>query len=65
MSEEYIRSHFDDIKRYANIVEERMEDDWYTIEHALEDNAEMLALARKHNVNYILVEDKYEISIEL
>ncbi len=65
MSEEYIRSHFDDIKGYASTIEHRMEDEWYTMERALEDNAEMLALAQKHDVNYILIEDKYEISIEL
>ncbi len=65
MSEGYIRSHFDDIKGYANIIENRMEDEWYTIERALEDNAEMLALAQEYDVNYILIEDKYEISIDL
>ncbi len=65
MSEGYIRSHFDDIKGYANTIENRMEDEWYTIERALEDNAEMLALAQEHDVNYILIEDKYEISIDL
>jgi len=25
----------------------------------------MLELAQKHNVNYILIEDKYEINIDL
>ena len=51
MSEEYIRSHFDDIKGYASTIEHRMEDEWYTMERALEDNAEMLALAQKHDVS--------------
>jgi len=31
----------------------------------LADNAEILALAQRHNVNYILIDDKYEINIEL
>ncbi|MBE6711072.1 MAG: ATP-binding protein [Ruminococcaceae bacterium] len=65
MSEEYIRNHFDDIKGYANTIEHRMGDEWYTIERALEDNAEMLALAQTHGVNYILIEDTYEIRIDL
>ncbi len=65
MSEEYIRNHFTDIKKYANIIENRLDDEWCTIESMLADNAEMLALAQKHNVNYILIEDKYEISIDL
>ena len=63
MSEGYIRNHFDDIKGYASTIEHRMDDEWYTMESALEDNAEMLALAQKHDVNYILIDDKYEISI--
>ena len=65
MSEEYIRNHFADIKKYANAIENRLDDEWCTMESVLADNAEILALAQKHNVSYILIEDKYEISIEL
>jgi len=65
MSEEYIRCHFDDIKEYANIIENRLDDKWCTMESVLEDNAEVLFLAQKHNVNYILIEDKYEVNIDL
>lgn len=64
MSEGYIRSHFTDIKRYANIIENRLDDECCTMESVLADNAEMLALAQKYNANYILIEDKYEISID-
>jgi uridine kinase len=64
MSEGYIRNHFDDIKKYASTIEHRMDDEGYTMESALDDNAEMLALARKHDVNYILIDDKYEISMD-
>ncbi len=65
MSEGYIRSHFDDIRGYANTIENRRDDEGCTIQSVLADNAAMLALAQKHNVNYILIEDKYEISIDL
>ncbi len=65
MSEEYIRNHFADIKKYANTIENRLDDEWCTMERVLADNKEMLSLARKHNVNFILIEDKYDISIEL
>ena len=65
MSEGYIRNHFSDIKKYANTIENRLEDAWCTMESVLKDNAEMLALAQKYNVNYILIDDKYEISIDL
>ena len=65
MTAEYIRRHFDDIKKYANVVENRLDDAWCTLERVLEDNAEMLALAQKHDVNYILIQDAYEINIDI
>ena len=65
MSEKYIRNHFADIKKYANVIENRLDDECCTIESIVADNAEVLSLAQKHNVNYILIEDKYEIHIDL
>ncbi|MBP3677519.1 MAG: adenylate kinase [Agathobacter sp.] len=65
MSEEYIRRHFADIKKYANAIENRLDDEWCTMESVLVDNTEMLALVQRYNVNYILIEDKYEINIDI
>ena len=65
MSENYIRNHFQDIKTYANMVEKRMNDDWCTMEHVLEENAKFLALAQKYHANTIWIDDKYEINIDL
>lgn len=65
MSEDYIKAHFEDIKKYANVIENRLDDSDCTLETVLEDNRQMLAMARKHEVNYILIEDNYEIDIEL
>ncbi len=63
MSEKYIRKHYDDIKKYADIIEKRLDDSCCTVEGVLKDNAEMLALAERHGVNYVLIDDKYEIEI--
>ncbi|MDO4437848.1 MAG: adenylate kinase [Eubacteriales bacterium] len=65
MSENYIRKHFDSIKKYANTIEKRIDDESCTMEIILEDNRQFLELAKKHNVNYILIDDKYEINIDL
>lgn len=65
MSENYIRNYFKDIKEYANAIESRLDDNGYSMENALKENAEVLFLAKKYNLNYILIDDKYEISIEL
>lgn len=64
MSERYIKEHFSDIKGYANAIESRLDDEWCTMEHVLEENARFLALAQKHKVDYILIDDKYEIGID-
>ena len=63
MSEKYINAHFDDIKGYASVIERRIDDGWCTKESVLEDNANNLRLAQKHGVNYILIDDKYEIDL--
>lgn len=64
MSENYIRNHFTDIKDYASVIENRGEDEECTIENVLTDNAYVLKLARNYNVNYVLIDDKYEIDID-
>ena len=49
LSEEYITNHFEDIKKYANVIENRLYDEGCTKESVLADNKEMLSLAKKHN----------------
>ena len=39
--------------------------EWCTMESVLEDNAQFLKLAKKYNVKYVLIDDKYEIDIDL
>ena len=65
MSSEYIKNHFTSIKKYACAIENRLDDEWCTMESVLEDNARFLELAQKYGVNYVLIEDKYEINIDL
>ena len=65
MSEEYIKNHFAEIKKYANVIENRIDDEGCTLESVLSENKQMLSQAMEYNVNYILIEDKYEIDIDL
>ena len=65
MSENYIRNYFDDIKMYANIIENRLDDEWCTLESVLKDNAQILELAQENKVNYILIDDNYKVNIDL
>ena len=65
MSEKYIRNHFDDIKKYASVIEFRGDDRDCTLEAVLNENAEVLKLCRSHNAEYVLIDDEYKIDIEL
>jgi len=65
MSENYIRNHFDDIKKYASVIENRVDDEFCTLESVLQDNVLILELCQKYNANYVLIDDEYEINIAL
>lgn len=65
MSENYIKNYFDDILKHASAVESRLDDEWCTIENVLDDNVRFLKLAEKHNVKYVLINNNYEIDIDL
>lgn len=64
-SEKYIKNHFEDIKKHACIIEKRLDDAFCTQETVLKDNARYLKLAKKYNVNYILINEDYEKEVDL
>ena len=64
MSEGYIRNHFADIKSYANVVENRLDDSGCTLESVLEDKKAFLTSALEHQLPYMLIEDYYHIDPE-
>ena len=65
LSEDYIRNHFGDIKAYASIIEQRLDDSYCTMDSLLADNRETLTLAREHHVNYILIDEEYAVDLTL
>lgn len=64
MSEDYIRRHFDDMKKYASVIEDRWNDGDFTLEEALMDNAALLAGAKKCGAEYVLIDKEYKLPIE-
>ena len=64
MSRGYIENYFDDIIKFANIIEKRLDDDC-AMDNIIRDNEIILDSVRQNNLNYILIDDKYEINIEL
>ncbi len=65
MSERYLQKHFSDVRRYANVIENRLEDDGCTLESVLKENARFLELAQRYGVNYILIDERYEVRVDL
>ena len=65
MSDKYIENHFDDIKKYASVIEDRGEDEDCTIEMVRRDNAQMLERCIRHGAEYIFIDEKYQVDIEV
>lgn len=61
MSEGYIRGHFDDIRKYARVIEDRLDDEYCTVENLVRDNAEALRQCKLHGAEYFLINEKYNI----
>lgn len=65
MSEYYIEKHFEDIKGFANVIENRGDDCDCTKENMLKDNIYFLEMCKKYNCNFILIDDNYEMDTAL
>ncbi len=65
MTEKYIRNHFSDILKYSNVIEKRLIDSDLTKEVLIEENKKVLNSVIKYQLNYILIDDLYEINIDL
>lgn len=60
MTEGYIRKHFDDIRAYASIIEDRGDDEGCNMEALIADNAMALERCRQYGQNYILINGEYK-----
>ena len=56
MSRNYIEQHFEDIKKYANVIEQRIGGTQCAMEDVLADNAHYLKMCRKYNCDYIRID---------
>ena len=65
MSSRYIENHFDDIRKFASVIEERLDDEDCTLEMVRRDNAKMLEKCVKHGVEPIYIDEVYQVDIEL
>ena len=61
LSHRYIAEHFADIQRYANAIENRLDDSDLDQQMLLQENAENLAQCEQHGCAYILVDTQYDV----
>ena len=65
MSEQYIRKHFDSIRAYANVIENRLDDSGCTVDTVLRDNRRMLEGCQEVGVDFILIDGEYQVDVQL
>lgn len=63
-SERYIRAHFEEIKKYAGVIERRLDDSDLTMDQLLRDNDLSLEMCRKYGADHLLIDDEYRIDID-
>lgn len=65
MTEKYIRNNYNNIKRYENIIENRKKQEDIKIDELIEENKYNLDMCRKYGNEYVLIDDKYDINLEI
>lgn len=65
MSEKYIKKHFDRIKSYASVIEDRGDDADCIKEALIADNMFYSEQCEKYNIDCRLIDDEYNVDIEL
>ena len=61
LSRQYIENHFDDVLRYANVIERRL-DDGVSRNELIAENERNLRLCQENNLPYILIDGEYRIA---
>ena len=58
MSDAYLCAHFDEVKKHADVIEKRLDDDC-TLEGVRQDNARMRQLCALHDLPHVLIDEHY------
>ena len=65
MSDKYIETHFDNITKYADVIENRGDDEGFTQEVMYKNNARMREQCQEYGVEYLLIDEDYSVDIAL
>lgn len=65
MCEKYICDCFNEVKDYANTIEHRQDEHYWTKERALEKNKQQMKKCHEYQLSYYLIDSKYDIDLLL
>lgn len=65
MTTAYIETHFQDILKYANVIENRREDSWHTRESVIADNMHYLKMCHRYGYEPIMIDGSYQLPPDL
>ena len=61
MSEEYIENHFSDIRKFASVIEQRLDDSGLNKAQLMAENRYNLEQCTQRKLPYILIDKKYDL----
>lgn len=65
MTEKYIKNNIENILKYEDVIENRLYKDNINIDEFIEENKYNLDMCKKYGYNYILIDDKYDIDLNI
>ena len=65
MTQRYLHEHGEDIRRYANVIEDRVADEGFDIDKLAREHARTLEKCRAHGCEVILIDEAYEVDVKL
>ena len=63
MSDEYIDSHFEEIKSHGSDIETRLDDSYCTVEHLKQDNHQIIDGYQSNGEKITLITENFDDSI--
>ena len=65
MSQDYIKTHFSDIRSHANTIETRLDDSGLDADSLIQENVYNLAQCRQYGCEFILIDKDYRVDFPL
>ena len=65
MTEKYIKNNIENILKYEDVIESRLNKENINIDEFIAENKYNLDMCKKYGCNYILIDDKYDIDLNI